>query len=96
MYADTLIKGALAVVSFGLLAVFVLYPLTIILAKSFVLEDGAIGIGNYVRYVTEPRLLAITIRSLNVTVCATVITVVLAYGFAYAMARTQKIGRAHV
>lgn len=89
MYADTLIKGALAVVSFGLLAVFVLYPLTIILAKSFVLEDGAIGIGNYVRYVTEPRLLAITIRSLNVTVCATVITVVLAYGFAYAMGRTQ-------
>lgn len=89
MYADTLIKGALAVVSFGLLAVFVLYPLTIILAKSFVLEDGAVGIGNYVRNVTEPRLLAITIRSLNVTVCATVITVVLAYGFAYAMARTQ-------
>lgn len=89
MYADTLIKGALAVMSFGLLAVFVLYPLTIILAKSFVLEDGAIGIGNYVRYVTEPRLLAITIRSLNVTVCATVITVVLAYGFAYAMGRTQ-------
>ena len=89
LYGDTLIKGVLVAVSFGLLAVFVLYPLTVILAKSFVLEDGSAGVGNYVRYVTEPRLLAITIRSLKVTVCATAITVVLAYGFAYAMTRTQ-------
>lgn len=89
LHGETLIKAGLVALSGSLLAVFVLYPISVILAKSFVLEDGSAGIGNYVRYLTEPRLLAITIRSLNVTTCATLVTVVLAYGFAYAMTRTQ-------
>lgn len=89
LHGETAIKIALVTVSVGLLVLFVLYPLCVILAKSFVLEDGSAGVGNYVRYATEPRLLAITIRSLNVTICATAITVVLAYGFSYAMTRTQ-------
>lgn len=86
---EAFVKVLLVATSFGMLALFVLFPLSVILAKSFVLDDGTVGIANYVRYVTEPRLLAITIRSLKVTVCATAITVVLAYGFAYAMTRTQ-------
>jgi iron(III) transport system permease protein len=68
------------------LVLFILYPLGTILAKSFQTDAGA-GLGNYARYFSRPRFVEIIWNSLDVSGVATVFTIVLAYGFAYAMHR---------
>jgi hypothetical protein len=72
---------------------FVLYPLFSILQRSFVTPEG-IGLGNYVRYFTNPRLVGIIGNTFAVTLTATAVTIVLAYGFAYAMHRSMMPGKA--
>ncbi|MGE4251587.1 MAG: ABC transporter permease subunit [Parvibaculaceae bacterium] len=79
--------GALGLTAL-LLFVFVAFPIWAILREGFVLADGTWGFGNFIDYFRDPRFLTITGRSLLVAVSATVITVVLAYGFAYALVRT--------
>ena len=70
------------------LLVFVLYPLWSILKKSFILEDGSWGLGNYALYFTNPKFIAIINNSFVVSIAATVVTIFLAYVFAYAMHRS--------
>ncbi|MCK6449910.1 MAG: ABC transporter permease subunit [Alphaproteobacteria bacterium] len=85
--SDRLVTFALAAAVAVPLFLFVLVPLADILMLSFATPDG-FGLGNYVRYFQTPKFSRVIANSLVVSACATVITVVLAYGFAYAMHRT--------
>ena len=69
------------------LLVFVVAPLAGIFKTSFVTADG-IGFGNYIRYINSPKFSKVVGNSLAVAATTTAITVLLAYGFAYAMRRT--------
>ncbi|HWC03086.1 MAG TPA: ABC transporter permease subunit [Methylomirabilota bacterium] len=73
------------------LVVFVLYPLASILGKSFE-TPGGFGLGNYVRYFGEPKLTQVIGNSLAVSIVATILTTVLAYGFAYPLHRARLPG----
>jgi iron(III) transport system permease protein len=73
------------------LVVFVLYPLAAILGKSFETPAG-LGLENYVRYFGEPRLTQIIGQSLAVSTVATLLTIVLAYAFAYPLHRARLPG----
>ena len=73
------------------LVVFVLYPLASILGKSFQ-TPGGLGLGNYVRYFGEPKLTQVIGNSLAVSIVATLLTIALAYGFAYALNRARLPG----
>jgi iron(III) transport system permease protein len=65
----------------------VLVPLWAILKNSFVTPEG-IGLGNFVRYFTDARFVTIVGNTFEVGISVTVTTLVLAYGFAYAIQRT--------
>jgi iron(III) transport system permease protein len=69
------------------LVVFVIVPLFAILRLSFVTPEG-LGLANYAREFASPKFSKIVVNSLSVSVVTTLITVVLAYGFAYALRRT--------
>ena len=69
------------------LLVFVVLPLVAILRLSLVTPDG-IGLANYARAFASPKFGAVVTNSFAVSLTATAITVVLAYGFAYAQRRT--------
>ena len=85
--SDRLITlGMAAAVALPLLC-FVIIPLFGILKLSFVAPDG-IGFDNYVRYFHDPKFAKVVLNSFTVALTTTVITVVLAYGFAYAMRRS--------
>jgi iron(III) transport system permease protein len=73
------------------LVVFVLYPLAAILGKSFETPAG-LGLENYERYFGEPRLTQIIGQSLAVSTVATLLTIVLAYAFAYPLHRARLPG----
>ncbi len=73
------------------LVVFILYPLASILRKSFETPAG-LGLGNYVRYFGEPKFGQVVGHSLAVSAAATLLTIVLAYGSAYALQRARLPG----
>jgi iron(III) transport system permease protein len=70
-----------------LLVTFVLVPLWAILQNSFVTPEG-IGLDNFVRYFSDPRFVTIVGNTFEVGISVTLTTLVLAYGFAYAIQRT--------
>ncbi|MBL8704599.1 MAG: ABC transporter permease subunit [Rhodospirillales bacterium] len=74
------------------LLLFVLLPVASILKLSFVTPTG-LGFGNYIRYFSGPKFATVLSNSLVVTAVATAITIILAYGFAYAMQRTAMRGK---
>ena len=80
---------------FGLfLYLFVLYPMAKVLWRSLLDNDGAfVGLANYVRYFSTPAIAASVTNSLYVSVVAMVVTVCLAYVYAYALTRTPMPGR---
>lgn len=69
------------------LLVFVLYPMIHILGRSFQTPDG-FGLANYATVIGNQRFMRLVYNSLEVTIPTTLITVVLAYGFAYGVQRT--------
>jgi iron(III) transport system permease protein len=69
------------------LVVFVIVPLFAILRLSFVTPEG-FGLANYAREFASPKFAKIVGNSLAVSVVTTLITVLLAYGFAFALRRT--------
>jgi iron(III) transport system permease protein len=91
--ADTLTAAAVLAAVGIPLVVFVLYPLASILGKSFETPDG-LGLGNYVRYFGQPKLIQVIANSLAVSILATLLTIVLAYGFAYPLHRARLPGAA--
>lgn len=80
---------------FGLfLYLFVLYPMAKVLWRSLLDNDGAfVGLANYVRYFSTPAIAASVTNSLYVSVVAMVVTVCLAFVYAYALTRTLMPGR---
>lgn len=84
---DRLAVRAFALGVAVLLGVFVVVPLWAILRLSFVTPDG-IGLANYAREFASPKFVRVVGASFAVAITTTVITVVLAYGFAFALKRT--------
>ena len=75
---------------FGLvLYLFVLYPMAQLGWRSVVNNDGAfVGLANYVRYFRTPAIAASITNSLGVSAASMVITVALAFVYAYGLTRT--------
>ena len=71
-------------------------PMLVIVWKSFVLDSGQTGLGNYLDLIHSPGILRATINSLVLGVATTVITIVLAFILAYGLERTCMKGRRFV
>lgn len=85
---EWLMGGGLLVLALYL-AITLLLPLTIMLAKSMQDRDGAfIGLANFAHYFSNPALSGAVGNSLWVSALATLIVVALAFGYAYALTRT--------
>ena len=75
--------------------VFVLYPMLQVLWRSLLDNNGrVVGLANYLRYVRTPAIAASITNSLVVSAAAMVLTVVLAFVYAYALTRVRLTGRA--
>ena len=87
---EDVIRWALVAVFAAILYLFLLYPLGEVLWRSLLDNNGHfIGAANYVRYVSTPAIAASITNSLYVSVAAMALTVTLAFGYAYALTRTQ-------
>lgn len=91
---DDILKRVL----YGLVAVwlflFMVYPLFTLLKRSF--QDragGFVGLENYVAYFSSPATSSSLRHSFNIGILSMVITVVLAFGVAYALTRTKIPGK---
>ena len=72
-----------------LFLLFLVLPLGALISKSLQNKDGDfIGLTNYNLYLQEPALFQSLYNSLFVAICSTVIVVVLAFLFSYALTRT--------
>ncbi len=86
---ETLLRYALIGLFALFLLSFVLYPMSKVLWRSLLDNDGRfIGGANYVRYFSTPSIAASITNSLYVSVVAMVVTVCLAFVYAYALTRT--------
>ncbi len=87
-WTERVAHGALVVLLL-VLVVFLALPLASILVKSLQNGDGRfVGLANFASYLRTPSLLQSFVNSIWVSALATVITVPLAFGFAYALARS--------
>lgn len=69
-------------------------PLAALLGRAFLDRNGSFaGMANFVRYATEPGLAVAAWNSVWLSATATLITIVLAYPYAYALARSAMPGR---
>ena len=83
-----LMGGGLLVLALYL-AVTLLVPLVIMLAKSAQDSEGAyVGLANFVQYFSNPALSGAIGNSLWVSALATLIVIALAFGYAYALTRS--------
>ena len=86
---EWLMGGGLLVLALYL-AVTLLLPLALMLAKSAQDRDGAfVGLANFARYFGNPALSGTVGNSLWVSALATAITIALAFGYAYALNRSR-------
>jgi len=87
-WTDRIAHAALLLIVLALV-VFLAAPLAVILVQSLQDGDGAfVGLANFTSYLATPALLQSLWNSVWVSLAATVITVPLAFGFAYALARS--------
>jgi iron(III) transport system permease protein len=87
-WSDRIAHLALLLIATALV-VFLALPLCAILVKSLQSPDGAfVGLANFASYLTSPALRQSLWNSVWVSLLVTVITVPLAFGFAYALARS--------
>ncbi len=70
------------------LCVFAIYPIGSVLRLAFLQETGGWGFGNFTYYTSYPGFLNALWHTLDVSLWATLITVVLAYGFCFALYQT--------
>lgn len=91
---DRLLVVVLALCSVALLLVFIAVPLGIMLAKSLTDRQGLfVGFGNYIAYFNSTGLRQSLLNSLTVSSLCTVVTVTLAFLYAYGVTRTRLPGR---
>ena len=89
MSGEDAIRSSLVAVFAVVLGLFLLYPLSQVLWRSLLGSDGRfIGTANYVRYFSTPAIAASITNSLLVSALSMVVTVTLAFGYAYALTRT--------
>jgi iron(III) transport system permease protein len=87
-WSDRVAHAALLVLVV-LLVAFLALPLATILAKALQDKDGAfVGLANFQSYLATPALLQSFINSVWVAALVTALTVPIAFGFAYALARS--------
>jgi iron(III) transport system permease protein len=73
----------------GWLLVAILLPLTALFRKSVQNAEGAfVGLANFAAYFQDPALVQSLFNTLTVALITTVITIILAFGFAYAITRS--------
>ena len=90
---DWVMRGGLVVIGVYLL-VAVVFPLYTILSKSFQDERGnSVGLANYAEYFATPALFYSINNSLTISVISMVITVGLAFGYAYGLTRSCMPGK---
>ena len=90
---DWVMRGGLAIIGVYLL-VAVVFPLYTILSKSFQDSHGLfVGLANYAEYFATPALFYSISNSLTVSVVSMVITVGLAFGYAYGLTRSCMPGK---
>ena len=89
---DRLVAAGMLVLVAVPLCVFILYPLVAILRKSFETPAG-FGLANYVRSFGQPKFVQVVWNTFAVSITAAVVTIVLAYAFAYALHRSVLPGR---
>ena len=83
------IRWSLVAVFAVVLGLFLVYPLAQVLWRSLLGSDGRfIGAANYVRYFSTPAIAASITNSLFVSALSMLLTVTLAFGYAYALTRT--------
>jgi iron(III) transport system permease protein len=91
---EDLIRYALVGVFAVVLYLFVLYPLLHVVWRSLLANDGAfVGLANYRRYFGTPAIAASIGNSLFVSAVSMVVTVLLAFVYAYGLTRTLMPGR---
>ena len=89
VHGQAVLRAVLVTVFAAMLALFVLYPMLQVLARSVQANDGRfVGFANYTRYFATPAIAASITNSLTVSAITTVITVTLAFVYAYALTRT--------
>jgi iron(III) transport system permease protein len=89
LHGESVLRGALISVYGAFLALFVLYPMLQLLARSVQDNGGAfIGLANYARYFSTPAIAVSITNSLAVSAVTMVVTVLLAFVYAYALTRT--------
>jgi iron(III) transport system permease protein len=90
---DILLRAALLVLIAFLLLV-IATPLGLLLSKSFQNGKGEfVGLANYVTYFSTPSLVDALWNSIWVALLTTAIVIPLAFGYAYALARTKMPGK---
>ncbi|MFQ5995771.1 MAG: putative 2-aminoethylphosphonate ABC transporter permease subunit [Acidiferrobacterales bacterium] len=91
---DWIMRGAIVVLGVWL-AIAVILPLYTLLSKSFEDKDGNfLGLANYAEYFSTPALFHSIYNSLTISIISTVITISLAFVFAYALTRSCMRGKA--
>ena len=86
---------ALLALAFGfVLYLFILLPMAKMIWRSLLDANGQwVGLANYARYFGTPAIAVSITNSLWVALVSTVLTVALAFGYAYALTRTRMPAR---
>ena len=92
---EDVIRYALVAIFTAVLALFVLYPMAQIVRRSLMDTAGRewVGLANYARYFGTPAIAASITNSLWVSAVAMVLTVALAFAYAYGLTRTWMPGK---
>src|SRR5262245_41662596 len=91
--AELLVRLLLILLFAAFLYLFVLYPMLQVLWRSLLDNEGRlIGVTNYLRYFRTPAIAASITNSLWVSTVAMVLTVALAFVYAYGLTRTRMPG----
>ena len=94
IWGSTLTRTVLPLALIVTLAVATILPIGALLMRAFLDRKGTfIGVGNFVRYVTEPGLSIAAWNSVWLSALATVLTLMLAFPYAYALTRSAVAGR---
>lgn len=92
--SESALRSTLILLSVVWLVVTVVFPLYPMVMRSLTDKDGAwIGLANYQTYLTNPALSASLGNSFFIAIATTVISVVLGFGYAYALTRTAMPGK---
>lgn len=84
MKAGVMIKS-IGIAATLMLCIFAIYPIESVLKFAFLQDDGQWGGGNFVYYTSYPGFLDALKHTLSLATWATLITVLLAYGYCFAL-----------